>query len=68
MKQIIDLNSLDDIDRSMYLDDTWCDNCSKADLGIDKPELYIEDNRQFISGYCKICGDHSISEIITEDF
>jgi hypothetical protein len=67
MKQIIDLGSLDDIERSLYLDDTWCDKCSKADLGINKPELYIEDSRKFISGFCKVCGSNCVSEIITKN-
>ncbi len=67
MKKIIDLSSLNEIERSIYFDDTWCDHCSKADLGIVKPELYIEDNRQFITGSCKVCGTHCTSEIITKN-
>jgi hypothetical protein len=65
MKHVLDFNSLDELEKSMYLDDTWCDNCSKADLGIDKPELYVENNRKFISGSCKVCGESCSSEIIT---
>jgi hypothetical protein len=67
MKQIIDLSSLDEIERSLYLDDTWCDNCSEADLGIGRPELYIENNRKFISGSCNVCGELCTSEIITKN-
>jgi len=67
MKKIIDLSSLDEIERSIYLDETWCDKCSEADLGIDKPELYIENNCKFISGSCTVCGELCISEIFTQE-
>ena len=67
MKQIIDFSSLDEVERTMYLEDTWCEECSEADLGIVNPEMYIEDNRKFISGICKLCGAKCISEIIVKN-
>ncbi len=66
MKQIIEFSSLEEVERNMYLEDTWCNECSEADLGIVNPEMYIEDDRKFISGNCKSCGTQCISEIIVK--
>lgn len=64
MKEIIDLNTLPEFESDMYRDDSWCDACDKADLGIVNPELYTERGRKYISGNCKFCGAVCISEII----
>jgi hypothetical protein len=64
MKRIIDLATLPEIERDMYLHDSWCDSCNEADLGISNPELYIEGGRKYISGNCKVCGALCSSEII----
>jgi len=64
MREIIDISSLPEIERDIYLQDSWCDNCEKADLGIVNPELYIESGQKFISGNCKVCGARCVSTII----
>ncbi|TVP00095.1 hypothetical protein AYI86_07050 [Shewanella algae] len=64
MKKVLDFNSLDEVLREIYTEDTWCSKCSEADLGITEPELYIENNRKYISGKCKVCGATSVSEIV----
>lgn len=63
MKTIIDINTLPDIEGSIYLEDSWCDKCQEADLGIVNPELYFEGGRKYIGGNCKVCGEICISEI-----
>ncbi|WP_111643405.1 hypothetical protein [Marinimicrobium alkaliphilum] len=64
MKEIIDLSALPEIDRDIYLNDSWCDDCNEADLGINNPELYIDGGRKYIGGTCKVCGAICTSEII----
>ncbi|MEP0355084.1 hypothetical protein [Paraglaciecola sp.] len=66
MKQVLDFCSLDEVERKIFLEDTWCDKCSEADLGMINPELYIEDARKFISGNCAVCGTKCISEIVVK--
>lgn len=64
MRETIDLSTLPEIERDIYLNDSWCDKCNEADLGIVNPELYVESGRKYICGNCKICGTECISEII----
>ena len=64
MREIIDIGSLPEIERDIYLQESWCDKCGKADLGIVNPELYIESGQKYISGNCKVCGAQCVSTII----
>lgn len=64
MRTIIDISSLPEIERDIYLQDSWCNHCDQADLGIVNPELYIEDGKKYISGNCKNCGELCVSTII----
>lgn len=67
MKAIIDLMTLPEIERDIYLNDSWCDTCNEADLGINNPELYVEDGRKYITGNCKVYGSKCSSEIIVKN-
>ena len=64
MKAIIDISTLTEMEKDIYLKDSWCSKCQEADLGIVSPELYLEDGRKYISGNCKVCGEICVSEII----
>lgn len=64
MKQIIKMSDLLEIERNIYLADTWCSKCQKPDLGIVHPELYTEGGHKYISGNCKACGEICVAEII----
>ena len=64
MREVVDLSALSEIERDIYLNESWCINCYEADLGIVNPELYVENGRKYISGSCKVCGTECISEII----
>ncbi|WP_374963408.1 hypothetical protein [Spongiibacter tropicus] len=67
MKEIIDLNTIPEIERDIYLEDSWCNNCNEADLGIVNPELYTLGGRKYLGGNCKVCGAVCTSEIIEQD-
>lgn len=64
MKEILDFKSLPKIELELFLNDTWCEICQKADLGIANPILFIEDGRKYVQGNCRVCGNVSTSEVI----
>lgn len=64
MREVIDLSTISEVEKDIYLNDSWCDKCNEADLGIVGAELYVENGRKYIRGNCKICGTECISEII----
>ena len=64
MKEYLDFSTLEKSERDWYLQNTWCSICGKPDLGIDKPELYLQDGVRHISGNCKICSCLCISTLV----
>jgi len=54
-------------ERSCFEEDTWCDGCKAADLGLVEPHEYEEDGIVFIEGKCRSCGGRVVSEIINKD-
>lgn len=64
MKTLIDINTLPDVEKRFYLEETWCPACELADLGITNVEMYLQDGHKYISGNCKVCGERCSSEII----
>jgi len=54
-------------ERSCFEEDTWCDHCQAADLGLVEPHEYEEGGRVFIEGKCRNCGGRVVSEIIIKD-
>jgi hypothetical protein len=64
MKTTLDINTLSELERDLYLKDSWCPKCQLPDLGITNAELYLESGHKFISGSCKVCGCPCITEII----
>jgi hypothetical protein len=67
MKTILDINVLSEFERDFYLNESWCGNCGEADLGIVEPEIYIESEKKYIVGKCKVCDESTISEIIENE-
>lgn len=63
MKIPIDLSEVSNLELEYYENETWCPQCRKADLGINNIQLYIEDERKYVSGMCRICGSHCVTEI-----
>jgi len=54
-------------DHQWFLDNTWCDNCNQADLGMSDPVEFEEDGRVYIEGKCLQCGGHVISELTEKE-
>jgi hypothetical protein len=46
------------------LQNTWCDACGEADLGMNSPREYEEDGRVYVEGQCRKCGREGRSEVI----
>ena len=51
-------------DKEWLLQNTWCDFCKKADLGIERPTEFELNGKIYLSGFCLICGNEIKSEII----
>jgi len=65
-KGYLEFSELDDSDQEWYLKETWCDKCSKADLGIKDPAMYKENGNTFVTGKCVVCGEPQTSQVITK--
>ena len=61
------LKSRDQFEQEWLIENTWCEHCSAADLGIDNPAEYEENGHVFIEGICRRCGKKVKSEIIEKD-
>ena len=44
---------------------TWCETCSEADLGLNNPVEYEEAGRILISGECRKCG-RTVTSLISD--
>ena len=56
-----------DAERQWMLDNTWCNNCNAADLGMSNPREYGVDDKIYVEGDCNQCGQPVVSEIDTRD-
>lgn len=63
MREELDFASLPEPIQQFVKENSWCNKCSKADLGIVGPSLYIEDGVTFVEGSCKICGERCVSAL-----
>ncbi len=45
------------------VENTWCDSCAKADLGLTDPVEYAEGGQVFVEGKCVRCGQRVVSTI-----
>lgn len=50
-------------EREWMLNNTWCDACGEADLGMSSPQEYDEDGHVYVEGHCRKCGQAVRSEI-----
>lgn len=62
-----DFTQREESDREWMIENTWCDRCGKADLGIIDPAEYEEDGAIFVEGKCRICGSVVRSQIDERD-
>ena len=57
----------DFIEQKVFLDSTWCDQCGEANLAVfNQTELEIGGSK-FTLGYCRICNNKILSEIIEKN-
>jgi len=54
-------------ERDWMLQNTWCDACGEADLGMDAPREYEEDGRVYVEGKCRKCRRRVRSEVVERD-
>lgn len=55
------------IEQRWLLQNTWCDVCNEADLGMSEPVEYEENNEIFVEGKCLLCGLRVVSVIRDDD-
>jgi hypothetical protein len=48
-------------------ENTWCDFCQKADLGMIGPFEYEENGSIFVAGLCRKCGAEIRSEVTVKE-
>jgi hypothetical protein len=46
-----------------FQDQTWCNYCNQADIGLKNPLEYEEDGKIYVEGNCRRCGKTVRSEI-----
>ena len=63
----LEFAALDVLEQKWIIEETWCDKCEAADLGIRNPSRYAEDGREFVTGNCNVCGANCVSEIVRKD-
>ena len=51
-------------EQNWFVENTWCDVCNAADIGLIDPAEYEEDGSVFVEGKCRQCGNRVVSEII----
>ena len=42
-------------EQEWLLQETWCDSCQAADLGMVEPHEYEEDGSVYVEGLCRNC-------------
>jgi hypothetical protein len=51
------------IDQESICENTWCESCAEADIGLLDPIEYEEDGRILVEGVCAKCRSRIVSEI-----
>jgi hypothetical protein len=59
-----DFDSRDAREKQWLIENTWCDHCNAADLGIQNPFEYEDGGHVYVEGYCRGCGSRVKSEIV----
>lgn len=62
-----DFYSRDTQDQKAFLEQTWCDDCQEANLGMVEPVEYEIDGEILLEGKCAKCGGTQLT-LIEEDF
>ncbi|MEH6627918.1 MAG: hypothetical protein V7739_15845 [Motiliproteus sp.] len=67
-KEQQDFFSRPEEEQQAFLNQTWCNDCMKADLGMKEPEEYIQDGKRYVEGKCNSCGNSIVTELTNDDF
>jgi hypothetical protein len=63
MRTLRDFWQRDQLDQSIICDNTWCNVCKQADIGLVQPNEYEEDGRIFVEGKCARCSTLVVTEL-----
>jgi len=55
-------------EQQWMLDNTWCDACAEADLGMRDVREFVADGVVFVEGSCRKCGAQVRSEVVEGSF
>jgi len=55
------------VEQKAILEDTWCDACKKADLGMTHPVEYEENGQITVEGRCARCGNAIRTTVSVEE-
>ena len=56
MKTLRDFSTRPLLEQKMLTEDSWCDACGEADLGMRDPTEFDENGAIVIEGFCRRCG------------
>ncbi|RVU32826.1 hypothetical protein [Neptunomonas marina] len=62
-----DFTARDSEEQQAFLQQTWCDNCQAADLGMHTPIEYEIEGTIFVEGRCSRCGEPVYTELTDDD-
>lgn len=54
-------------EQKWMIENTWCDVCQKADLGMTNPCEYEENGSLFVEGLCRKCGAKIKSKVTVKE-
>lgn len=55
-------------DQQAFLENTWCDNCQKENLGLSAPSEYELAGVIYIEGQCNKCQQVVVTELTDDEF
>ena len=50
-------------EQQFMIENTWCERCAAADLGLTDPVEFEEGGVRYLEGACRRCGERVVSEI-----
>jgi hypothetical protein len=66
-RKYLNFDELSKEDQEFFIEDSWCDSCEAADLGIVEPKIYIENDEEFLEGKCKVCGELQTTTVVIKE-
>ena len=55
------------MEQKAILEDTWCDACKEADLGMIHPVEFEENGQIIVEGHCPRCGSSIRTKLSVEE-